>query len=237
MSVHIGILQTDSVLPQFRQDHGDYPEMFQRLFLSLPGRVDAELKFTNYDAQRALPADTSCDAYLITGSKCSVYDDQTWINALVSYLQAVLAARKKVIGVCFGHQLLAHYFGGRVTAAQAGWAVGVHSSRIVREQPWMGGDHAEMALLSSHQDQVVELPEAAEVYMSNDFCPVAGFTIGAQVITVQGHPEFAKEYAGELMHMRREVLGEATYQQGIASLSEATGEKVMARWLLEFLVR
>jgi GMP synthase-like glutamine amidotransferase len=232
MALHLGILQTDSVLQEFQPNHGDYPQMFTNLFEGL----GADLRFTTYNVQQSCPPDIVCDAYLITGSRHSVYEELPWIQALVRYLREVLELRKKVIGVCFGHQLMAHYFGGRVASAEAGWAVGVHRSRVLEEQVWMADGARDVALLSSHKDQVIELPTDAQAYLSNDFCPFAGFTVADQVITVQGHPEFHKSYAKVLMDMRQEILGQETYQCGIKSLDQPTDEQVMARWLLDFVM-
>ena len=148
--MHIGILQTDHVLDQFQGEFGNYPSMFQDLLRS----VREDLTFTVYDVQAAIPSEIVCDAYLITGSRHSVYDDFPWIQALVDYLKEVLASEKKILGICFGHQLMAHYFGGCVGPADAGWAVGVHTSAITREPTWMGAAPAQVNLVSSHKDQV-----------------------------------------------------------------------------------
>lgn len=231
MSLHLGILRTDAVLDEFQTQHGDYPQMFRQLFLA----VDPKLSFAEYDVARALPAAVNCDAYVITGSRHSVYDDLAWIGELVAFVRRVLDAGGVILGICFGHQLMAHFFGGRVAPAAAGWAVGVQESEV-SARSWMGDDTpAQIRLLSSHKDQVATLPAHADLFASNDFCPVAGFTLGDQVITVQGHPEFAKPYAAALMNYRREILGEPTYQAGIDSLTHDTDELIVARWMLEFV--
>ncbi len=231
MSLHLGILQTDHVLEEFQTAHGDYTDMFHRLFSS----VDADIRFSDYDVQVAVPPDTECDAYVITGSKNSVYEDLPWIPPLVNYLKQVLADRKKIIGICFGHQLMAHYFGGQVAAAEQGWGVGVHHTDVVQTYPWMTPALSEVGLLCSHKDQVKVLPDDAELFLAGDFCPLAGFIMGDQVITVQGHPEFQKPYSNDLMDKRRSLLGEAVYQSGKQSLTEETHEGEFARWLLEFV--
>ena len=230
MSLHIGILQTDSVRPEWQSEHGDYPHMFEGLFAA----ADERLRFTSYDVQQTAPASIECDAYVITGSRHSVYDDFPWIPALAEFVAAAMAEDRKIIGICFGHQLMAHFFGGRVDVHHGGWAVGVHRSEVITRQSWMPDEAASFALLSSHRDQVQELPQSAEVYLSNEFCPIAGFTMGNQVITVQGHPEFSAPYARALMDSRRDILGEDVYQSGVESLAEITTEDAMARWLLAF---
>ena len=174
-------------------EHGDYPDMFEDLMAG----VDRSVEFTRFYVQNKIPESVDCDGYLITGSRHSVYEDLSWIKELVNFIKHVLASRRKIIGVCFGHQLMAHYFGGLVEKSVKGWAVGVHKSNLVARQSWMDkADFREdVSLLSSHQDQVVRLPEEATLYATNEFCPIAGFVVGDQVLTIQGHPEFDKEYA------------------------------------------
>ncbi|MDG2277963.1 MAG: amidotransferase [Pseudomonadales bacterium] len=230
--MRIAILQTDHVLDEFQEQFGDYPAMFKAL---LSGVRD-DLEFVCIDVQTESPSRTDCDAYLITGSRHSVYDELPWIPALVDFLREVLAAKKKILGVCFGHQLMAHFFGGEVKPADAGWAVGVHCSDV-DQQTWMVGAEKSVRLLSSHKDQVLHLPDGAQVYASNAFCPIAGFTIGNQVWTIQGHPEFLPDYAHSLMTFRRKILGEAVYAQGLASLSEVTDAALVAEWMMNFVAQ
>lgn len=234
--LHLGILKVDSVRPEFQADYGDYPDMFERLLT----RADANVVVSVFDAQHGeLPQPTDCDGFLITGSRDSVYDDLPWIPPLVALLGQLREQRVKVAGICFGHQLLAHFFGGRVGAAQAGWAVGVHSADIVRQPSWLDdggveGGSASLALLSSHKDQVLELPRDAEIYATNAFCPIAGFTVGEHTLTIQGHPEFTKDYSRALMGFRRELLGENVHQEGVASLEQEVEQDKMGRWLINF---
>lgn len=227
----IGILQTDSVMDRFQPDFGDYPQMFVRL---LQGPAPRDTEFRVVDCQKMeYPAPDSCDAYIITGSRYSVYEDELWIKALAEFVAKLLAARRKLVGICFGHQLVAHFFGGRTQAV--GWAVGVQQCNVVENAPWMRPQLADFALLSSHQDQVVELPAGARLLISSDFCPVSGYAIGDQVFTLQGHPEFSKPYARELMTMRRELLGADTFERGIESLTQDTHEPEVARWIMNFI--
>ena len=231
MTLHLGILQTDSVLAPLQAEHGDYPAMFARLFKEM----GAGIMLSIFDVQRSLPHDDSCDAYLITGSRHSVYDDLPWIRNLAGFVRDALARERKILGVCFGHQLMAHFFGGEVAPAADGWAVGVHRSRVISQPAWMQPAPHAFRLLSSHKDQVQRLPPHAELFATSDFCPLGGFTVGDKVMTVQGHPEFNKAYARELMTLRREMLGEQVYERGIQSLAVDTDERLLSRWMLNFL--
>lgn len=230
--MRIGILQTDQVMERFRPRHGDYPQMFQDVLLD--AAAGAAPEFDTIDArQQAYPAPGSCDAYVITGSRDSVYDDKPWIPALANFVEQALDAGSKVVGICFGHQLIAHFFGGEAAPAP-GWAVGVHQSRIVVEAPWLEPKLERFGLLSSHKDQVRRMPEGAELIATNEFCPIAGFTWGDGVLTFQGHPEFRKPYSEDLMNLRRELIGEDTYNNGMASLDEDTHAVCVGRWILNF---
>ena len=227
----IGILQTDSVVHQFQPKFGDYPQMFMELLEQSAGR---DLHFRAIDCQAMdYPRAESCDAYIITGSRFSVYDDEPWIPELVEFVDRALQADRKVVGICFGHQLIAHFFGGET--AEVGWAVGVHRCDVVATANWMRPAKSGFALLSSHKDQVVELPTDARLLVSSDFCPNSGYAIGEQVFTLQGHPEFSKPYARALLNLRRELLGQATFQQGMRSLAEDTHERDMAMWITNFI--
>lgn len=232
--MHLGILQADSVMEQFQAEYGSYSAMFERV-LTVEG---APLRFSSYVVQAGeLPAIGDCDAYLITGSRHSVYDDLPWIRDLVAFVEAALLANKKIIGICFGHQLMAHYFGGETRVADIGWGVGVQTSRVETRESWMKPPLGEFALLSSHKDQVVKLPEGATSFATSEFCPCAGFVWNDLVLTFQGHPEFTKAYSAAGMQMRNEVLGPETFACGMESLDEDTHEGTVAHWIVNFLAK
>ena len=230
--MRIGILQTDRVMERFQGRHGDYPKMFEDVLTAASG--GETLDFESIDSMAsAYPEPGSCDAYVITGSRQSVYDGDPWIEGLAEFVGKALDAGGKVVGICFGHQLIAHFFGGEAGPAP-GWAVGVHESRVVADAPWLDPKMDSFRLLSSHKDQVTRLPEGAELFATNEYCPIAGFTWGEGVMTLQGHPEFKKPYSRDLMNMRRDLLGEDTYRAGIASLEEDIDPVAAGRWMLNF---
>jgi len=233
----LGLLRTDSVLEEFQPRFGDYSDMFDALLNGAARDVPGlELEIVGYFVPGGeLPgAPDECDGYVITGSRYSVYDPEPWIGRLAAFLEDVIAARRRVAGICFGHQLIAHFFGGRTEPAPAGWSVGVHRVRILRREPWMVPPLPEIGLLSSHKDQVTCLPDGAELIASTDRCPVAGFVMGSAVVALQGHPEFSKPYAEALMRKREALLGPETFTAGIDSLAQDTHEHLVGTWLLRF---
>jgi GMP synthase-like glutamine amidotransferase len=230
----IGILKADSVLEQFQPEFGDYPDMF---VARLAAQAGPDVAFITYDVEHLeYPANIDeCAGYIITGSKMSVYDNEAWIRRLEDFVRQLDQAKKPLIGVCFGHQLVAQALGGKAEAAAIGWGVGVHTNHIVSAQHYMQPRLAEARVLVSHKDQVTRLPPGAEQLATSDFCPNSMFQVGNHILCIQGHPEFIKAYSESLMNMRREILGEAVYGAGIESLDQALDSDTLATWMLRFL--
>lgn len=229
----IAILKTDSVLPQFKNQYGEYPQMLERLVRTL--RDDLEFKTYDVVAGEYPQDDSEFDGFFIMGSKASVYDSESWIKQLGEYIQKLHAGKRKIIGICFGHQLLAHVLGGRTEKSEKGWGVGVHASRVINPQAWMQSGGLEFNLLVSHQDQVAELPDQAVHIASNEFCQYSMFSIANHVLGMQGHPEFSAAYALELMNFRQHKIGTETFRDGVNSLSQPTHESVITQWMIRFL--
>src|SRR3546814_20568603 len=107
--------------------------------------------FTTYDVARAeLPAiPETQDAYVITGSPAGVYDGLPWIMRLIEWLREA-KGRTKLVGICFGHQVMAQAFGGNVAKADKGWGIGLHRYAVHERASWMD-DAASFAIPVSHQ--------------------------------------------------------------------------------------
>jgi len=233
--MHIGILRTDAVRPEWVAAHGEYPDMFQRLLLA----EDPTLTFTTWDVEAGqLPeAEDAADGFLITGSKSSVYDDKVWIRALEDYIRRLHAARRKLIGICFGHQLVAQALGGAVAKSPKGWGVGVNCYDLDVKALDLA-DGPQVCLIASHQDQVMEMPPGARQIARNAHCEYAGMAIGDHILTFQGHPEFTPAYSREIMTFRREMIGESRVIEGMQSLEDRQHEGArVARWMLAFMGR
>ncbi len=230
--MNIGLLQCDRVDEKYAPEHGQYPDMFATLLK----QVDPTITFTIYDALHDdLPANAdACDAYLITGSRHGVNDDLPWIAKLEHFIRTLHARQKKIIGICFGHQLIAKALGGRVSKSPSGWGVGMSHNTITQKKSWMVPTRDAFNVLISHQDQVVALPPEAEVLASNETCPVFMMQIGRS-FTVQGHPEFSKGYSAALIKGREDILGDLCYKRGMTSLQLPADDALIAQWIINFL--
>ena len=244
MNVRIGILQCDHVDKELVGIDGDYNDMFSDLLYaqedSFEYELDMELAVYDLTANHFPINLNACDAYLITGSKFSVYDakdDVPWLQKAKDLVVKLYNAKIPTIGICFGHQLIAESLGGKVKkAADKGWGVGVQQWEIKKQKDWMGDKNlTELSLRASHQDQVVELPPNATLIVSSAFCPIAGFHTGNHFLSFQGHPEFSKEYSAALLEKRVLHIGEETTNTAKQSLQKAVDNEIVAKWILNFL--
>lgn len=229
----LGILKTDTVRPEWVEQFGEYPDMFAALL----ERVDPSLECITYDVENGVyPEDIDdVDAYLITGSKSSVYDDVPWIPPLLDFVRELHSKEKKVVGICFGHQLIAQALGGKTEKSSKGWGVGLHRHRFNRLPDWHDQQNPDLDILVSHQDQVVAPAKGSMVLAGSEFCENAVCQLGDHILSFQGHPEFIPAYSKEIMDLRREMITEPVYLSGVDSLAgQHQGDRV-AQWVMNFL--
>lgn len=229
----LGILIADELENQVTRRYGNYAAMFERLLAP----VDSTLEFIAYEITiSSCPDDIDeCDAYLITGSKSSCYEESAWISRLSDFVIDCNQSNKKLLGICFGHQLIAQALGGKVQKNESGWGIGVSHSEIIGSSTWLQPHTKQFTLLVSHQDQVTELPSGAALVAGNDFCPIGSYQIGEHVLTFQGHPEFNLDYLQHIMTKRRDVIGERAYHHAMRSFGQAVDNELVANWMCRFI--
>lgn len=233
MTLRICILETDFIRPELVGQYQGYGRMFQQLFAKQP--MAAEFSVYNVVDGQYPSDDEKFDAYLVTGSKADSFGPEPWIQTLKAYLLDRYQRGHKLLGVCFGHQLLALLLGGHTERAAQGWGVGVHHYRIENQPEWMDPPLETLQLLISHQDQVTKLPENATLLASSDFCPNAAYHIGDQVLCFQGHPEFVADYSRALLEGRYTKIGDELYNQALDSLSQEHQGRTVAEWMMRFV--
>ncbi len=221
----IGLLVCDHIQKGFP----GYPEIFANL---LP-----EHELVNYyvcDGQFPKSAKDH-EAWIVTGSKYSVYDDIDWISWLKDFVREIASADKYCIGVCFGHQMLGEAMGGKVQKSPMGWCVGVHQFEIVESKAWMLPALSTANLLMSCQDQIHLLPPNSKVLAKASKCPVGIIQIGNKMLGIQGHPEFSSEYVKYLMKDRTNRIGVDTVKAGIESLKLPKHSDIVGNWINNFI--
>jgi len=224
--MRLGLLVCDHVLTELRWISGDYEDMFRRLFAD-----HGDLDMVTYDLIAGdFPSDPGeCDAWVTTGSRHSVNDDEPWIRKLEDFVREVAATEMPFIGICFGHQMLAKALGGSVARSERGWGVGVKEVEVLPEL----GLGRSYRVLTSHQDQVETIPTGGEILGWNQHCPVSMLRVGSKIIGIQGHPEFHPSYSRALMELRRgTVIPEAIVDAGLATLGQPFDSARLAEWIM-----
>lgn len=226
----IGILQTGAPPLDLRARFGDYPTMIASL-------LGPEFETETIDVVNGAPPENADahGAYIITGSAAGVYEDLPWIAPLTDFLRAA-RGRSRLIGICFGHQIMAQAFGGEVIKSPKGWGVGLQTYGVAEPAPWM--DPApRVAIPASHQDQVVTPPADARVTLASDFTPYAGLAYDdGMAISFQAHPEFDPAFVAALIEARRGVrYDDREADAAIDSLAQPNDRAKVGGWMRRFL--
>jgi GMP synthase-like glutamine amidotransferase len=221
----IAVLETGVPPDPLRDEFGSYPDMFADL-------LGSAYELETFDVQAGKwPEPAAHGAYLITGSPAGVYDPLPWIGPLMEFIRSNRDA--KMMGVCFGHQVMAQALGGQVVKSPKGWAAGLNRYDVLRPQPWTNGER-EVAIPASHQDQVVAQPPGTSVVAASDFTPFAALAwMDRTAISFQFHPEFSPAYARALIEKRYERVN--TPAAALASLDAPNDNQRVAAWMRRFL--
>lgn len=220
--MHIGILQTGHAAALIRDESGDYDNMFRRL---LDGH---DFTFTTWNVVDGdFPeGPEAADGWLITGSPHGAYDDLPWIPPLEALILAIRDAHRPLVGVCFGHQIIAQALGGKVEKFAGGWSVGPQTYQI-EGQPYR--------LAAWHQDQVTDLPPGAQVIGQSDFCANAALIYDNKIFTIQPHPEFDRAtVSGLIAHKGRGTVPDPLLDRAEAELAGRLDQPDLAERIARF---
>jgi GMP synthase-like glutamine amidotransferase len=215
----IGILQTGQAPEPLRATPGDYPALFERLLAGQGFTFRSWL----VEAMEFPGSILDADGWLITGSRHGAYEDHPFIPPLEQFVRDALAAHLPVVGICFGHQIMAQALGGRVEKFAGGWAVGAQEYDF-------GG--RSLVLNAWHQDQVITPPDGAQTLARNDFCAHAALSFGPYGFSVQAHPEFGDDFIAGLIETRgRGLVPAPLLDEAESRLGKARDADVVARMI------
>jgi GMP synthase (glutamine-hydrolysing) len=219
------ILKTGVTLDSVRAAYGDFDVMFLRQL----GEMGAEFEVIEVHQGAALPELDRFEAAIVTGSPHSVTERAAWAEHLAAWVNAAIDADKYVLGVCYGHQLLAHARGGRVEKNPNGYEVGVCEVALTKhgeKDPLLGAiarGRTTLEFNETHSDAVVELPQEARLLATSAMTPIQAFSIGARAWGVQFHPEFTTQV------MRLYIEGRTPLIEKTAQARGESAEAAIAR--------
>ena len=228
----IGILETGRLPDELQPEHGDYPNMMADWLAPF------DAKFKIYPVlDGVLPASPDeCDLWVITGSRFGAYEDHNWIRMLEDFIRACRDARCKMIGICFGHQIIAQALGGTVEKSDRGWGLGVHEYATAGWPENLGPEPGDLRLQAFHQDQIISTPPEALRIARSEFCENAAIWYPGFALTVQGHPEISHSYAMALLENRRgSVFPDIDVDKAMTTVCTKTTAEALARYIRDNL--
>lgn len=185
-TVVLGILLAGEMPATVAAEHGDYTSLYRRML------NDERFTIRSYRVMKGdFPISiTDCDAWLVSGSSSSAYDNHAWIRSLEAFLRDAYKRRMPIVGVCFGHQVLAKALGGRVQRQKGGFLAGVRRYHFL---------DTTLPLVAAHGDQVTVPPPGAVVVASAPYCPNAALRYGDIAFSIQPHPEYSPTLLADLV--------------------------------------
>jgi GMP synthase-like glutamine amidotransferase len=230
----ITIIETGLVPQEHRERHGSFADMFARMIRAEDPTAPVDVvSIPNGDT---LPDPHKVEAILITGAAAGVYDELDWMAPLEDFVRKAYANKTPMVGVCFGHQLIAQALGGTVRKSDKGWGIGRHVYQVLPENGVVDGET--IAIPCSHQDQVITAPSDALTILSSDFTPHAGLLYAnGTTLTVQPHPEFDVEFAQVCCDLRDGKAPDNVVATARASLAQPLDNAKLGGAITRFLAR
>jgi len=209
----------------------DYPDMYDRLLRP----VMSQLTVRTHDVvNEEVPVSVDeCDGWLITGSRWDAYRDEPWLIGLRAFVAQLWLSKSRTVGVCFGHQVVAHALGGAVEPTGE-WKLGPQEMSV-DATPWFGG--GDVWLHAMHQDAVATLPPEALDVATGTTASHPMFIVGDSMLCLQDHPEFNSTYTSALIAIRRQKMGDDVARDGLTRAANIpTDGPTVAAWIAAFLL-
>ncbi|KAK0390045.1 hypothetical protein NLU13_3618 [Sarocladium strictum] len=218
----VAVLECDKTIEPVRANRGQYVDIFRSLLtraLESEGH-DIHLEVSQWDvvASQSYPRPEDFDGLLLSGSKHCAFHDEPWILSLVDYVREVLhASDKPVVGICFGHQIIARALGAKLGINPGGWEISVDRIDLNEHGQELFGIPT-VQLHQMHRDAVLEVPEGTVNLGGSPSCRIQGLFKPGTVLSFQAHPEFDEFIMEKVVGRRHEqaIFDDAMFESGMA---------------------
>jgi GMP synthase (glutamine-hydrolysing) len=208
--MRIGILKADETPDELIGVHGRYEDLYIKLL------TPYDFEFAVYPILHGIfPGSADeVEGWVITGSRHSVWEDEPWIVRLKEFIRNIRGSQTPLVGICFGHQVIASALGGKVERSKEGWSVGPAEYKRASTGEVQN-------VLVWHQDQITVCPPDAQIVASSASCENAILQYGDTIKTFQCHPELGQAFMKDLLPLYAEELHPAR-RSAILNASEGS---------------
>ncbi|MFD2179727.1 type 1 glutamine amidotransferase [Veronia pacifica] len=232
--MRIGILLCDEHYPESLDEFGTYDQDFITMLSTCGDFTFSVWRCFNSEFPSSVD---ECNAWVLSGSKSSVYEPLPWIESLCDFVRRADQEKCPTVGVCFGHQLIHKALGGIVEKSQKGWGIGTRPFTIQSDFSLLQKEQT-ISLIVVHQDQVITPADGFTCIASSEFCPFAITTKSQHILTFQPHPEFSVPFFLQLLEQLRPKAGNKKVNDALLSISEHSGgdRTLIANVIYQFLI-
>ena len=199
------IVKSGKTLPELVARRGDYEDWISAGM----GLARSRVAIAPVYEDASLPEPASLAGVVVTGSSAMVSQRAPWSERTAVWLASAALAGTPVLGICYGHQLLAHSLGGRVGPNPRGREIGsieVSLHDAARGDPLFAELPAQVRMQASHVEAVLELPAGARLLASSRGDPHQAFAVADHAWGVQFHPEFDADVVRTYLEARRDAV-------------------------------
>lgn len=204
--------------------HGGYYCVFVRMLMEEGERWDV-FKV----ACGEFPADGEIgdyEGFVITGSCNDAHGEESWIRDLLNLIAKLDAMKKRVLGICFGHQILGRALGGKIGRARSGWDIGITKVHL---NPSPIFTYLKMpdslSVIEAHRDEIWELPPRAEILAWSKKTGIEMFRYDDHFMGIQGHPEYTKDIILHLIQRYHDLIEESLAEDARVKLRKSEPDR------------
>ena len=227
----LGLLLNDEIQDSLYKNYGGYQKFFSDLLTTNEETVSISV----YDVVKGqLPEDPfEQQGWIVGGSRSSITALEPWMFNLFDFLRELDINKAPTVGICFGHQALAHALGGEVKRRDV-WGLGSQPTNIHCDEPWMTPSETAPLVSFCHEDEVTKLPEGGKLVGGNESCEIAMFTKGDHIFSMQPHPEFSNEFTRDLYCEWSHLFDDSSLEAANNSLDSPSDRHIIASWIRGF---